>query len=222
MGMEDVGFFSGTGQLALRPNAVTRRALHPVFAPPIPCSPEPSAILAALRETGGAWLPESCAQGALGQQEGNKYAVAGGYGRNAGGRGRGCLGEGPGGTAGKIEAAQVVGVLPPLLVLERCLMVPLRTHCRLARTACLQLFLEDLGLLRLTEVLRAVFLSPSGSSSDSPLGHYKNVLFGCLQGPSPHLQVPQSEGEGGQGWRGGTSGGVFEGVVVRDVPTFLE
>lgn len=63
-------------------------------------------------------------------------------------------------------------------------------------------------------VLRGIYLSPGGAKSHSPLSRFREVLFGLLGA------LPSSPSEADS--RGGTGGAVLDGVVVRDVPAFLQ
>lgn len=63
-------------------------------------------------------------------------------------------------------------------------------------------------------VLRGIYLSPGGAKSHSPLSRFREVLFGLLGA------LPSSPSEADS--RGGTGGAVLDGVVVSDVPAFLQ
>ena len=164
---EDAGFFGGTAQLALRPEAMLSRALHPALAPP------------ALPFLGGAYaaaanMSSSPRRAVIGAGPEGRYDIH----RGGGGAELGCgsldagreglrkigAGEGRGGgdeeasvTAAATDPAMttatamenVAKALPPAMILETCLLAPLRKHCRLASSSCLGVFTEELGIARL-------------------------------------------------------------------------
>lgn len=120
------GFFWGTAQLALSPNAMLRKPLHPAIAPP-------SCLSISSRDT--------CVSGKL-QERGSRL----------------CGGEG----AGRVRddrvqheksvasaADAVAEVLPPSVVLESCVLSPLREHCRLTSSGCLGVFVEELEIAKI-------------------------------------------------------------------------
>ena len=169
---KDAGFFGGTAQLALRPGAMLSRALHPALAPPdLPLFGDGAAVDAAAVAS----MPASTRLAAIGARPGCRYGVSRGWGGVAelgcgsdGGSGEGVRkgGAGEGGGVGDDEglAAAAAGpavatatamedvakALPPAMILETCLLGPLRRHCRLAGSSCLGVFTEDLGIARLT------------------------------------------------------------------------
>lgn len=124
---KDLGFFGGTAQLALRPDAMFRRALHPGVAPPsLPT------------------FDANVGPAALVHQESR---TASGY--DTGGSKRGSGDNGFDGGEAAAAAEDVAEVLPPTVVLDSCLVAPLREHCRLASSSCLEVFTEELGIAKL-------------------------------------------------------------------------
>lgn len=131
------GFFWGTAQLALSPYAMLRKPLHPAIAPPSCLS-----ILSGGTGVSG-MFPER--------------------------RGRKCGRE----EAGPVNddrvqleksvasaADAVAEVLPPSVVLESCVLSPLREHCRLTSSSCLGVFVEELEIVKIAgESLGYLFVS---------------------------------------------------------------
>lgn len=138
------GFFAGTAQLALAPGAMLRRALHPALAPPslpgldhYPPPPLPERPL--LQGQGAA---PSCAAHAAGSRPGASDDTR----KDAKER----VDSGVVVHAGEAPATETVAeVLPPAVVLETCLLAPLRDRCRLASSSCLGVFVDELGLTRI-------------------------------------------------------------------------
>lgn len=63
-------------------------------------------------------------------------------------------------------------------------------------------------------MLRGIYLSPGGAKGDSPLSRFHGVLFGLLGA------LPSSGG--GDSGSGRSAPALMDGVVVRDVPAFLQ
>ncbi|CAN0207700.1 unnamed protein product, partial [Scytosiphon promiscuus] len=211
-----LGFFGGTAQLALEPDAIFRRALHPALAPPSLHS-QPSARGAGggtiarqkQRQTGSDLLA-----GARDWDEGSA-SIDGVVPRDDDrehGHDRDHDKE------GAVED-EVARALPPTMVLETCLLGPLREHCRLASSSCLEVFADELGIVGLAGVLRDLYLSPGGAKSDTPLSRFRGVLFDLL-GALPPASRPSEGSPSGAG--AGAGAAVLDGVVVRDVPSFLQ
>lgn len=123
-------------QDAAATDSVLRRALHPALAPPaIPRLDEE-------REVSGV------SRTALDRCRFVRGDDGGDRGQAGGARARGDSGVDRGARAA--AAADVVAdALPPAMVLEKCLLAPLREHCRRTSSECVRVFVEDLGLDRI-------------------------------------------------------------------------
>jgi Gamma tubulin complex component C-terminal len=75
--------------------------------------------------------------------------------------------------------------LPPCIVLEQCLIAPLRDNCSSINAACVQSLLYDLGLLNIAWCMRCLYLM----NSSQLLDHYRDTLFTSLQQLETTLQV---------------------------------
>ncbi|CAM9700389.1 unnamed protein product [Ectocarpus sp. 4 AP-2014] len=200
----ELGFFGGTAQLALKPGAMFQRPLHPSLAPPSPPSSRGPSPAVGGRRTASCFIA------------GKSRRRRGGGSSDV----RGAAGY-PGGGGEEDEATmedEVAKALPPTMVLETCLLGALREHCRLASSSCLSVFADELGIDSIAGVLRDVYLSPGGAKTDAPLSRFRGVLFGLLGA------LPLTTAAGG-GYGGGSSPAgllVLDGLVVRDVPAFLQ
>lgn len=170
---DDLGFFGGTARLALSPDAMLRRPLHPALAPPsfrafgadahADADARGWVTLLAAGSAGGSVVcgGDGGRQGGGGDGDGDSGGSDGdgdsGRDGGQGGRGVGRVG-GLGGEGEPVTAAaeavaaamrDVAAVLPPTTVLESCLLAPLRDHCRVASSSCLEVFVEDLGIVKL-------------------------------------------------------------------------
>lgn len=67
-------------------------------------------------------------------------------------------------------------------------------------------------------MLRDVYLSPGGAKTDAPLSRFRGVLFGLLGA------LPLTTAAGGGDGAGSSPAGLLmlDGLVVRDVPAFLQ
>lgn len=120
------GFFWGTAQLALSPNAMLRKTLHPSIAPP-------SCLSISSRDT--------CVSGLLRERSSR---LCGGEGARRVRDDRVQL------EKSVASAADAVAeVLPPSVVLESCVLSPLREHCRLTSSSCLGVFVEELEIAKI-------------------------------------------------------------------------
>ncbi|CAM9190719.1 unnamed protein product [Ectocarpus sp. 6 AP-2014] len=201
----ELGFFGGTAQLALKPGAMFQRPLHPSLAPPSPPSKRGPSPAVGGRRTA------SCFIGGM-----SRHRRGGG---SSGVRGaEGCAGGGGGDEDEATMEDEVAKALPPTMVLETCLLGALREHCRLASSSCLSVFADELGIVSIAGVLRDVYLSPGGAKTDAPLSRFRGVLFGLL-GALP-LTTAAGGGDGGGSSPAGLL--VLDGLVVRDVPAFLQ
>lgn len=124
----DLGFFGGTARLALSPDAVLQQVLHPALAPPscLPSFGGDADTRAQVPSAAGATSHGGMegASSAVNEIESERLSVA-------------------------AAAEGVAAVLPPTMVLESCLLAPLREHCRLASSSCLGVFAQELGIVRL-------------------------------------------------------------------------
>ena len=155
------GFFGGTARMALKPAAMFRRALHPALAapwlpppqrqpppPPTPASPAPHV-------SGQRTVPGFVAGG--GGSGGSGGSVCETESARDGVVGVGVVWDGVedgGGDEAAMMAVEedVARALPPAMVLETCLLGPLRKHCRLASSSCLGAFKDELGIVGLAGV----------------------------------------------------------------------
>lgn len=177
-GPVDLGFFGGSAQLALRPAAMLDRGLHPAVAPPtlpsiMPLRPDKASTAAEVitrpRKGGAAtaatetitsnyYLSDGTADG-LASSKGDAWQAGGMRGAAAHHK---CTGSDPcspvrhgrhgevGHEAAMAAAAEdVAGVLPPTIVLDTCLLRPIREHCRLASSSCLGVFVNELRTVSL-------------------------------------------------------------------------
>lgn len=136
------GFFSGTAQLALAPDAMLRQGLHPALAPPfLPGLNHDSRDPLLRRRNRRARGCVAPSRG--GHAAGNNTNVVNDADRRSTSRIGGAAADG---TELAAAAEDVAEVLPPEIVLERCLLAPLRKHCQLASSSCLGAFVDELGL----------------------------------------------------------------------------
>ncbi|CAB1120688.1 unnamed protein product [Ectocarpus sp. CCAP 1310/34] len=201
----ELGFFGGTAQLALKPGAMFQRPLHPSLAPPSPPSTRQPSPAVGGRRTASCFIT------------GISHHRRGGGSSDVRGAG-GCAGGGDGEEDEATMEDEVAKALPPTMVLETCLLGALREHCRLASSSCLAVFADELGTVSIAGVLRDVYLSPGGAKTDAPLSRFRGVLFGLLGG------LPLTTAAGGGDGGGSSPAGllVLDGLVVRDVPAFLQ
>lgn len=140
------GFFLGTAQLALAPDAMLRQALHPALAPPslpgLDHDPRDPFLRRRNLRVGREAAPSRGAHAAdsntpvVGDTDRRPITKIGGVDAAAA----------TAGTELAAAAEDVAEVLPPVMVLELCLLAPLREHCRLASSSCLGVFVDELGL----------------------------------------------------------------------------
>ena len=128
------GFFWGTAQLALTPDATLQRSLHLALAPPCLSISRGNAS-EALQGRASDAMPTDVDVGSKSLDDGKA-------------RHRDDDGLRDEKLSAK-AADDVAAVLPPSVVLERCLLSPLREHCRLASSSCLGVFVQELGIIRL-------------------------------------------------------------------------
>eukprot|EP00903_Cladosiphon_okamuranus_P015208 g14056.t1 len=215
----ELGFFEGTARMALEPGVMLRRALHPALA--APWLPPPPQLQPSPLPT-----PTSPPPIFPGQRTAPSF-VAGTTGGGAASGGSVCeteparagvVGVDVSDDAGGDEAAieeDVARALPLAMVLETCLLGPLRDHCRLASSSCLGAFADELGIVGLAGVLREIYLSPGGAKSVTPLSRFRGTLFSLLGALLRHSRA-------GDGVGSKPAAVVLDGVVVRDVPSFLQ
>eukprot|EP00752_Nemacystus_decipiens_P005155 g4678.t1 len=225
--LRELGFFGGTARMALEPDTMFRRALHPALAapwltppPPSPPRPAPSSSPPTPASPAATDVPEQrtvpgFATGTIGGREGPARETepardsAVGISVDLGGA------DGGGDEGATAMEGDIATALPPTVVLETCLLGPLRQHCRLASSSCLGAFADELGIVGLAGVLREIYLSPGGAKSVTPLSRFRGVLFGLL-GALPRRSLA------GDGVGSKSAAAVLDGVVVRDVPSFLQ
>lgn len=138
-----LGFLGGTAQLALFPGAMFSRALHPALA-------APSLPVLDVGVNPLSWIRKASTRG----KTGPGYAVAAENYETVTGLGyddSDSDGKNIGDEKVTIAAAteEVAAVLPPTMVLETCLLAPLQKYCRLASSSCLDVFMNELGVIRL-------------------------------------------------------------------------
>lgn len=122
----DYGFFTGTAQLALAPEATLTCTLHPALAPPSIPSLDGAWVLQGNGSLDGdprRMVRDRCENSA--EQDDDTDAIENGV---------------------AAAADAVAEVLPPAVILDTCLLSPLRKHCRLISSNCMRVFVEDLGL----------------------------------------------------------------------------
>lgn len=146
------GFFSGTAQLALAPDSMLRHVLHPAVAPlslpGLDHDARDPVLRLRNRPTTGEAPPrrDSARVASSVPVVGNADDLPKTRIEATGLAGNG--GDDVDDVTELAEAAEdVAEALPPVMVLESCLLAPLREHCRLTSSSCLGVFVDELGLM---------------------------------------------------------------------------